>query len=134
VYVDMNVGMAEELASLHAKLTLQKAHTVKLRETMRFESGCVYSLKRLLGVNTQLHLMVWDRLLKAPRDYVPLSGAATKDLVDEMCTSTHGRIQKELAETMQLESRIRALRQERALLEARYCAQCSAPDGAAEPA
>lgn len=115
----MDPYLVDAVRAAHAKVETLKRTNADLERDLRFEVGCVYSLRQLLGHSTYLRVTPCDRL--KPRPY---GGQETtdKDELSLICTNLRERIQKAQEQGRSLSTKLKDVRQERLLLENTYYA------------
>ena len=110
--------MIVALTASHDKLTALKKHNAELELDIRFESGCISSLKRLLGHSTLLCAKPLDRI---KNHSTPLQNdIECKDMTMRLCITVHLRIHKEKEIYNSLNKKLKDLRSEREVLEHKY--------------
>lgn len=114
---EMDATVMSALEASHCRLAAVNAAVEGLLLEQRFEQGCIYALKQLLGHSTLLHVKPCDRIkVRAP----PSLSAPPKGGPTSLFTTTHARVQAATDKYTRLLDRLKEHRGERELLELEY--------------
>ena len=114
----MDTCMMVAIEDLHVKLTEMKAFNIRTEYAIRFEKGCIHSLKSLLGYSTLLYASPYDRIRKRVNNGVNIP--LPKDISTTLCVELHTRLQNETSTRADLTDKLKELLKERELLEYEY--------------
>lgn len=114
----MDTCMLVAIEDLHVKLTDVKASTVHLDDAIRFEKGCIHSLKKMLGYSTLLYANPPGRIRRIKK--VVVDTPESKDMCTSLCIELHARLQAETEHRTLVSNTLKELISERELLESEY--------------